>query len=255
MTKIRFKPLLLAIPVCLVMAAAIIVDSPQSGSKSAKAGSDNKNVEIIADVDLVIGNAGSLDNDIGSPIRAGASANAEEIGCLQYNCCVMKGDSRDDDEWISVSLNDGREGFVEKQTAAIDSIKIKASDKRHADILNESLAHIGTRFVVGGKSLEKGIDCSNFVQAVYKSAGVMIPNTPNKIKASGEVIKKSEAKPGDVVYYDVNNGGGHVAIYLGENYQISSMGHSGKTYPEGGIRICRLKYRDRENPIFVRIFE
>lgn len=40
---------------------------------------------------------------------------------------------------------------------------------------------------------------------------------------------------------------------MGNGFIINSAGHAGKKYPEGGVRICRVLYKDRENYEFIRI--
>ena len=92
----------------------------------------------------------------------------------------------------------------------------------------------------------EGIDCSNFVQQIYKKNGIEIPDKPNEQRDSGKIIAERERKAGDLIYYDkANNGYGHIGIYVGNGFIINSTGHSGKIYPQGGVRIVRLLYPDR----------
>lgn len=249
-------------------------------------GADAKAVPVIR-LDLVTGRAGSLEEDEGEPIYASPDAGSEELGRLQYNCSVLaagtgsedggadaagRPDGTDgtenadgagrtagsagEDGWICVELPDiGASGYVQTGNVVTDTLEIADDGSMRSKIIKEAISHVGTPFEVGGTSLEEGIDCSNFVRQVYKAGGVAIRDMPNEIKAEGRVISRDEALPGDVVYYDVNDGGGHVALYLGDDFQISSMGHSGRDYPEGGVRIGKTVYRDRTEPIFIRIID
>lgn len=121
-------------------------------------------------------------------------------------------------------------------------------------IIEDALSYLGLKFVPHGASLTDGIDCSNFIKQIYKMNRVSIPDRPNKIRRRSNIITEEAAQPGDIIYYDANNGGGHVAIYMGNGFIINSAGHSGRTYPEGGVRICRLQYKDRETYEFCKIF-
>ena len=95
-------------------------------------------------------------------------------------------------------------------------------------------------------SLKSGIDCSHFVQQIYKRNGMTIPSACNDIIKCGKKVSIDKARPGDVVYYPVNNGYGHVGIYIGDGFIVNSTGHAGKEYPNGGVRICCVTYHDRE---------
>jgi cell wall-associated NlpC family hydrolase len=261
--KYQFKPLLLIVPVIIVFCLVFVIDRPDDRSGAGGGDSNGDPIYEAASaiavptvtLDLVTGKTGSVDEDPGEPIYAEPSSGSEEIAKLQYNCCVIAADDESsNEEWISVELpNDKRTGYVRKENVTVSKLSLLDDDTPKSRVITEAVKYIGTPFIVKGQSLDEGIDCSNFVQQIYREGNVAIPDTPNEIIREGERIDKEEAEPGDVVYYDVNNGGGHVAIYLGDDFQISSMGHSGRTYPEGGVRIGKLVYRDRTEPIFYRI--
>lgn len=249
----RFKALLLAIPVLIVLAATILLDKPitYSGEESTD---EAVAIEPIT-LNLVIGKTGSLYDDPGEPIYSEPDENSEEITKLQYNCCVLQSEpAQSDIEWVAVDLpNTDSTGYIKKENVDLETHVVECTDQIRYEIVKAALSNLGAKFKMGKSSLTDGIDCSNFINQMYESAGVNIPKVPNEIRDVGYFISQSEAKPGDGMYYNVNNGNGHVAIYLGGDFQIGSMGHSGKIYPKGGVRICRLIYRDRENPEFINL--
>ena len=248
----KFKPLLLIIPCALIILGLMIFDKPVEKSVAVKKNDSKKSGITLY---LVVGNAGSLKDDIGEPVRDIPDEGGEELGTLQYNCCIPEDDGQSSDNWIPVELSDDGRGYVRKEFAKKDSIHIDDEDKTRMKIVKNAISYLGLRFERYGTSLEEGIDCSNFIQQLYEKEGLEIPTTCNEMIKYGKKIKESKARAGDVVYYPVNNGYGHVAIYLADGYVINSTGHAGKTYPDGGVRICRLKYRDREEYTIYNIID
>jgi cell wall-associated NlpC family hydrolase len=74
---------------------------------------------------------------------------------------------------------------------------------------------IGTPHRMGGTSRE-GIDCSGFVQRVYKD--IYHRNIPRSTRLQvrvGEPVDKKQLRPGDLVFFKIPFKGRHVGIYLG----------------------------------------
>jgi len=83
---------------------------------------------------------------------------------------------------------------------------------------------IGTKYVWGGNSLTKGIDCSGFVQQVYKHFGYTTPRVSRDMAKKYKKISISELKPGDLIFYGrvKDNYINHVGIYIGNGQVIHS---------------------------------
>ncbi|GAA2562086.1 cell wall-associated NlpC family hydrolase [Neomicrococcus aestuarii] len=77
----------------------------------------------------------------------------------------------------------------------------------------------GVPYVWGGSS-PSGWDCSGFLQWVYKQHGISISRGTSAILGSGQFVRTSNPKPGDLVF---QNGGGHVGIYLGNGMMIGAQ--------------------------------
>lgn len=103
-------------------------------------------------------------------------------------------------------------------------------------VVNYASQFVGNKYVYGGNSLTNGIDCSGFVQQVYKHFGVSLPRTSGSLRSVGRAVSVSDIQPGDIVCYS-----GHVAIYAGGG-QIVHASNS-KPYPKGGIKYSKYNYR------------
>ena len=118
----------------------------------------------------------------------------------------------------------------------IESVKAPRDPERQA-VIQFALQFVGYPYKWGGTNLTGGIDCSGFVQAVYKQFGYSLPRTSGLQRNYGINIESlADALPGDIICYE-----GHVALYLG-NGQIVHASNS-KPYPRGGIKVSKVGIR------------
>lgn len=90
------------------------------------------------------------------------------------------------------------------------------ASKKAQDIINYAYQFLGNRYVYGGNSLTNGIDCSGFVKQIFAKFGYNLPRTSKSyLSGVGTTIPLSQIQPGDILVYKYSNGGGHVAIYIG----------------------------------------
>jgi len=74
---------------------------------------------------------------------------------------------------------------------------------------------VGTPHRMGGVNRE-GIDCSGFVQRLYKDIFQQnIPRSTSRQVRSGQPVDKKQLRPGDLVFFKIPYKGPHVGIYLG----------------------------------------
>jgi cell wall-associated NlpC family hydrolase len=95
---------------------------------------------------------------------------------------------------------------------------------------DDALNLIGVRYKRGGNSPETGFDCSGFVRHVFREGmGLVLPRTSRELSKTGEVVKKDELQPGDLVFFNtMRRTFSHVGIYLGEGQFIHSPRSGGK---------------------------
>lgn len=79
-------------------------------------------------------------------------------------------------------------------------------------------------YVWAGKSPSTGFDCSGFVSWAY---GNKIPSSTAALQNTGTKISLSEAKPGDLIFFDTYKKNGHVGIYLGNGKWVGSQSSTG----------------------------
>ena len=87
------------------------------------------------------------------------------------------------------------------------------------DLILKGLELVGINYRRGGANPDSGLDCSGFVQVVFKDAvGLLLPRTAKEQSEVGNIIDKNELKPGDLVFFNtMRRAFSHVGIYLGDN--------------------------------------
>lgn len=88
------------------------------------------------------------------------------------------------------------------------------------EVILQGLKFIGVKYRFGGTDAKQGLDCSGYVQLVFKnSIGLLLPRTAAEMSNVGESVQKNELKPGDLVFFNtMKRDFSHVGIYLGDNY-------------------------------------
>ena len=98
--------------------------------------------------------------------------------------------------------------------ASVDTSNLSA---QRATIVNAAYKGIGGSYVYGGTAFGAW-DCSGFVKWATSQAGLNLPRTAAAQAAS--LTKTSNPQPGDLV---LQNGGGHIGIYVGDGMMISAL--------------------------------
>ncbi len=76
----------------------------------------------------------------------------------------------------------------------------------------------GIRYVAGGTSPRSGFDCSGFTKYVFSRLGIAIPRVSRDQARWSHRISRSQAVPGDLVFFHSSSGRVyHVSIYAGGN--------------------------------------
>lgn len=106
-----------------------------------------------------------------------------------------------------------------------------------AKVIETAKKYLGNRYDYGGNSLSSGIDCSGFVQQIFRMYGYSLPRTSRSQASCGTSISASSAKAGDLVFYGKGGVINHVAICMGNGQIIHASN------PRDGIKISNMFYR------------
>lgn len=180
-------------------------------------------------------------------VRSEASTDSSILSLVGDGEDLVVSQENDGSGWIQVEVDD-EYGYVsadyvtvsKKLPTAKTITEIKygdgVSDVRVALVQN-ALQYVGNRYVWGGTSLTKGVDCSGFTMQIMAQYGIYLPHSSRAQPAYGTKISASEAQPGDLFFYGSGKSINHVAIYIG-NGQIVHASNK-----RDGIKISNAFYR------------
>jgi cell wall-associated NlpC family hydrolase len=97
---------------------------------------------------------------------------------------------------------------------------------RAGKALQYALKQIGDKYVFGAAGMTYW-DCSGLTMRAFQSAGVSLPHSSRAQYGYGKSIKRSDLKPGDLVFF--GRPISHVGIYLGKGTMVHA--------PRSGSRV------------------
>lgn len=111
------------------------------------------------------------------------------------------------------------------------------------ELLEISSKWLGTPYKYGGSD-EKGMDCSGFVNMVYKEVyKKSIPRTCQEIYAGSSPVQKKKLRQGDLLFFKIDGDKiSHIGIYLNDNKFIHATTKKG------------VMVDDMDNPYYKKSF-
>ncbi len=119
----------------------------------------------------------------------------------------------------------------------------KGHHRHHDDarqtVIQTAKKLLGTPYVYGGNSPQRGFDCSGLVQYSHKAAGIQLPRTTRQLYRATKPVRRRSLQAGDLVFFRINPGRtvSHVGIYLGNGKFIHA--------PSSGKRVKISSLKDR----------
>jgi len=143
-----------------------------------------------------------------------------------------------DERWAEVALPCGTRAWIQKGDGAFHEAPMAWPRRPAQEMVAQSKRFLGLPYLWGGTS-PLGIDCSGFVQLIYKMAGMAILRDADiQFEGSGliEVAAGDEAA-GDLVFFGkAKNKIGHVGMMISADEFINATVHEKPV-----VQISRLK--------------
>lgn len=187
---------------------------------SEKAVAEDERSELIAQAEA-------------AEVRRQSLAEARTVTASASSAVDSDSDSSSDSETSSNSeTNSESNTETESDSVSTSSTSSTSSEPAPAPAANDGsvvgIAHglKGIPYVYGGGTTA-GFDCSGFTTYVFAQAGRSLPRTAAAQYSATSRISKSQAQPGDLVFFSQGGGIDHVGIYLGGGNFIGSQTSTG----------------------------
>lgn len=97
-------------------------------------------------------------------------------------------------------------------------------------IVSLARAQVGTRYVLGGETPDRGFDCSGLVRYLMAAWNVALPRTAAQQARSGLAVGKdtTSLRPGDLLTFGRGKRASHIGIYVGEGRFIHASSKAGR---------------------------
>ena len=139
-----------------------------------------------------------------------------------------------------VVLPDGRGGFA--RTKEIRNARNPFRKERIEKIVQRVLKLAGVPYLWGGTT-PWGLDCSGFVQLVFKMGGYqLLRDADMQFDSNGQMVSRQDMKSGDLLFFRGRNSPkvGHVAMCLEGRLMIHASGSEGIVLVEPISQLERL---------------
>ncbi|MDG1046325.1 MAG: C40 family peptidase [Bacteroidia bacterium] len=190
------------------------------------------------------------------PLRANPKSSSEMVSQLLFGETYLIIEQRE--EWSLIQMEyDGYEGWLSKSSInLIDSVETNIKDYIQTDLIRHSINNLtdqplissmgsefsdeinsgnqrniidiaklflGVPYLWGGRHFS-GIDCSGFVQVLYKCIAIQLPRDASQQQKKGKPVAFKDLFEGDLVFFESNNRVTHVGMFIGDGQIIHSYG-------------------------------
>jgi peptidoglycan DL-endopeptidase CwlO len=168
-------------------------------------------------------------NEMKTTLEEAQKGNKAKLDELEAKLAAEKEAQRQ----AALSTNTGSTSGSSKSSGGSVAYTAPANDGSLSTILNSGYKYIGNSVYVfgGGRSaydVANGrFDCSGFVSWAFRQAGINIGSSTSVLRNQGTKVSYSEARPGDLVFFDTYKKDGHVGIYLGGGKFLGSQSSTG----------------------------
>jgi len=119
------------------------------------------------------------------------------------------------------------------KTATGSNVSSSFGSARGASVLAVASRYIGVAYRYGGTS-PVAWDCSGATKYIFAQVGIDLPRTANQQMLASTRIARSQAQPGDLVFFTSGGSAYHVGIFAGGNLMYDA-GRTGTSFSKREI--------------------
>ena len=221
----------------LTTSAVLTLSEPVTGDQAAVDGSltVDPTVQTDASLPLTASPTARLSFEVGTmtattaaPARSNRSQGAADAPAHTTAGRTAAGNSAS--THTSRSTGRASSGASHSTAKAAPAKAARGASVSGSAVLAIAARYVGIRYRMGGTT-PAGFDCSGYAQYVYRQLGIALPRTTDQQLAAVTRISRSQAQPGDLVFFMNGRGSYHVGIYAGGGMMYDS--------PHSGARISK----------------
>ncbi|MBC1421887.1 NlpC/P60 family protein [Listeria seeligeri] len=181
---------------------------------SDQASAENAKASLVSERDKAAKEATAR----ATALREATSANAgkEEKAATTSNAnATASNDSNSSSSSKKTSSNNNSSSNETPSTPA-------PSGSGYSAMISAAQAQLGKPYSLGASG-PSAFDCSGFTSYAFRAAGISLPRTSGGQYAAASKVSASQAKPGDLVFFNYGGGIAHVGIYVGGGQMINAQ--------------------------------
>ncbi|WP_270994615.1 NlpC/P60 family protein [Listeria seeligeri] len=181
---------------------------------SDQASAENAKASLVSERDKAAKEATAR----ATALREATSANAgkeEKAATTSNTNATASNDSNSSSSSKKTSSNNNSSSNETPSTPA-------PSGSGYSTMISAAQAQLGKPYSLGASG-PSAFDCSGFTSYAFRAAGISLPRTSGGQYAAASKVSASQAKPGDLVFFNYGGGIAHVGIYVGGGQMINAQ--------------------------------
>lgn len=181
---------------------------------SDQASAENAKASLVSERDKAAKEATAR----ATALREATSANAgkeEKAATTSNTTATASNDSNSSSSSKKTSSNNNSSSNETPSTPA-------PSGSGYSAMISAAQAQLDKPYSLGASG-PSAFDCSGFTSYAFRAAGISLPRTSGGQYAAASKVSASQAKPGDLVFFNYGGGIAHVGIYVGGGQMINAQ--------------------------------
>lgn len=169
-----------------------------------------------------------------APIRLDPSPNSPKVYTCSKGQQLLIRARRG--QWLGVLMANGSICWIPAQYVRLTGLQLvrrggtaRGGNPLGPRIVAEAMRYLGCPYKYGGTNPRTGLDCSAFVQLIFRNVGIRLPRTAAEQFKVGIPVPLDQLQPGDRLYFSRSGGEiDHTGIYIGGGQFIHATSRYGK---------------------------